>query len=283
VSVTITQFDKDLVAKKALEIRINSLNMIHAAKSGHPGGSLSIADILAVLYFGGHLRYDTAKPDWQDRDILLVSKGHCSPALYSALGLAGFYPIQDTLSFRKLGSAFQGHIDRTRVRGVEMSTGSLGHGLSNALGFALAAKLDKNPKKIFAILSDGELQEGQSWEAIMASAHYKANNLIAILDRNRIQLDGWTESTMSLEPIADKFRAFNWNLIEINGHSLGEIHQALNQAYDLQSRSTQPTLILAQTVKGKGVSFMEDNVKWHGTAPGDADLEKALAELTEAK
>ena len=272
------QMDLSLIQEKAKEIRINSLKMIHAAASGHPGGSLSIADILSVLYFGGHMKYDPKNAEYKDRDVLVVSKGHSSPAVYSALALAGFFEIEKTLTFRQLGSPFQGHIDRTRVPGVEMSTGSLGHGLSNALGFALAAKLDKTPRKVFAILSDGELQEGQSWEAMMAAAHFKASNLIAFVDRNRIQLDGWTEETMGLNPLADKFKAFNWEVIEIDGHNPEEIDNALNQAYKLRD-GEKPIMILANTVKGKGVSFMEDQVSWHGVAPKDEDLEKALVEL----
>lgn len=267
--------NKELVEKKAQEIRSNSLKMIHAAASGHPGGSLSISDILATLYFGGHLRHDPQNPEDPNRDILVVSKGHSSPAVYSALALAGFFPIEDTLSFRSLGSNFQGHIDRMRVPGVEMSTGSLGHGLSNALGLALAAKLDKTDRKVFAILSDGELQEGSTWEALMAAAHFKTNNLTCIVDRNRIQLDGWTEKTMGLDPLADKFRAFNWEVVEINGHDLVQVDIALAKA----AKQEKPLLILAQTVKGKGVSFMEDEVGWHGVAPKDEDLEKALQEL----
>lgn len=272
------QFNKEAVTKNARLIRENSLRIIHAAKSGHPGGSLSIADILATLYFGGHLRYDPRNPKDPNRDILVVSKGHSSPAVYSCLGLAGFFPVEDTISFRRYGSPYQGHIDSSRVAGVEMSTGSLGHGLSNALGFALAAKLDKNPKKIFALLSDGELQEGSNWEAAMACAHYQASNLVAIVDRNRIQLDGWTEKTMALHPIAEKFHAFNWEVIEIDGHNVDEINTALNRAQALRS-GDKPICILAQTVKGKGVSFMEDQVGWHGVAPKDDDLKKALEEL----
>lgn len=294
--------------EKAKEIRVNSLKMIHAAASGHPGGSLSISDILAVLYFRGHLKHDPKNPELADRDYLVVSKGHSSPAVYSALGVAGFFPIEDTISFRQLGSNFQGHIDRMRVPGVEMSTGSLGHGLSNALGIALGSKIDEleagvfPQRKIFCILSDGELQEGSNWEAAMACAHYRAANIIAFVDRNRIQLDGWTESTMSVDPLADKFKAFGWNVLEIDGHDHDAIDAALNQAYDLAkeeqpfnkdsklgtdkvsddavfARGGKPTMIIANTSKGKGVSFMEDQVAWHGVAPKDEDLEKALAEL----
>ncbi len=271
-------FNKELVKDKAREIRINSLKMIHAANSGHPGGSLSVADYLSVLYFGGHLKYNPTNPEDPRRDILVVSKGHASPAVYSALGLAGFFPVETTMSFRKLGSPFQGHIDRMRVPGVEMSTGSLGHGLSNALGLALAARLDGNKRKVFAVLSDGELQEGSNWEAAMACAHFKVSHLIAFVDRNRIQLDGWTESTMGLDPIADKFKAFGWEVIELNGHCVEAIDKALEQAYKLRS-GIKPILLLADTIKGKGVSFMEDEVKWHGVAPKTEDLDKALGEL----
>ncbi len=268
-----------LIADKAKAIRRNSLQMIHAAASGHPGGSLSIADILAVLYFGNHLKYNPTNPQDPNRDILIVSKGHASPAVYSALALAGFFDIEDTLSFRKLGSRFQGHIDRMRVPGVEISTGSLGHGLSNACGFALAAKLDSSARKVFAILSDGELQEGSNWEAAMSAAHYKLDNLIVFVDRNRIQLDGWTETTMSLDSISSKFQAFNWSVLEINGHDISAIDQALNQAYSTALEANKPTVIICDTIKGKGVSFMENEVKWHGVAPNTEDLNKALAEL----
>jgi len=291
-----------LINTKAKEIRINALKMTHAAASGHPGGSLSIADILATLYFGGHLKHDPKNPEWAERDILVVSKGHASPAVYSVLALAGFVPLAETLSFRQLGSKFQGHIDRMRVPGVEMSTGSLGHGLANALGCALAIKLDKGQRKVFAILSDGELQEGSNWEAAMAAAHYKVGHLVAFVDRNRIQLDGWTETTMSIDPVADKFKAFGWNVIEIDGHDVTAIDTALKQAYKLGTVPTsvqadprygtdsaepraqyyqggKPTVIIANTNKGEGVSFMQNQVKWHGVAPKTEELEKALAEL----
>lgn len=281
------KFDKDVVEDKALQIRINSLKMVHAAKSGHPGGSLSIADFFSTLYFGGHLKHDPKNPEWADRDVLVVSKGHCSPAVYSTLGLANFFDVKETMSFRQLGSPFQGHIDRMRVPGVEMSTGSLGHGLSNALGMALAARLDKNPKTIYCALSDGELQEGQNWEAFMACAHYKMDNMIAFIDRNRIQLDGWTEETMALNPLADKLKAFGWEVREIDGHKAEEIDKAINEAKKLRAeseagkREAKPFMILADTVKGYGVSFMADEVAWHGVAPKDEDLQKALAELGE--
>ncbi len=279
-------FDKSLVEEKALQIRINSLKLVHAAKSGHPGGSLSIADYFATLYFGGHLKHDPKNPEWKDRDYLVISKGHCSPATYSTLAYAGYFPVEDTMSFRQLGSPFQGHIDRMRVPGVEMSTGSLGHGLSNALGIALAAKLDKHPRTVYVAISDGELQEGQNWEAVMACAHYKMDNIIAFVDRNRIQLDGWTEDTMALNPLPEKFKAFNWEVREIDGHNVEEIDAAINEAKALRKeaaegkRDPKPFMIVANTVKGMGVSFMEDQVAWHGVAPKDEDLEKALKELS---
>jgi transketolase len=277
VSSSNAKFDKELVKSMAEKIRVNSLKMIHAAKSGHPGGSLSVTDILATLYFGGHLFVDPLDPKNPKRDILVMSKGHASAALYSALALKGFFAIEDTLSFRSLGSPFQGHIDRLRVPGVEVSTGSLGHGLSNALGFALAAKLENNPKKIFVILSDGEMQEGQTWEAAMAAAHYKTSNLIGIIDRNRIQLDGFTETTMSLNPLPEKLRAFNWEVLETDGHELEDLNTAILETRN--SDSEKPKMIIAKTIKGKGVSFMEDQVSWHGVAPRDEELSKALVEL----
>jgi transketolase len=234
--------------------------------------------MLAVLYFAEHLKYDPKNPELADRDYLVVSKGHASAAVYSVLALAGFYNLEDTHTFRQLGSKFQGHIDRCRVPGVEMSTGSLGHGLSNALGMALAAKLNGTAQKTFAILSDGELQEGQNWEAIMACAHYKVANLTAIVDRNRIQLDGKTESTMALDPLDAKFKAFNWNVYEVDGHNLTELHETLTKIAE-DKTNEQPSVIIANTIKGKGVSFMEDQVSWHGVAPKDEDLAKAVEEI----
>lgn len=275
--------DFTYIKEKALAIRSNSLKMIHAAKSGHPGGSLSIADILAVLYFGSHLRFNPKNPSDAARDVLVVSKGHASPAIYSALGLAEYYDLTETISFRQLGSKFQGHIDSLKVPGVEMSTGSLGHGLSNALGFALAARLDNSDRKVFALLSDGELQEGQCWEAFMAAAHYKLNNLIVIIDRNRIQLDGWTETTMALDSLSDKLKAFNWNIAEIDGHDVEALDSTLKEAYRISKETARPFAIIANTIKGKGVSFMENEVAWHGVAPNDADLERALTELGSSK
>ncbi|MDX1918096.1 MAG: transketolase [Candidatus Caenarcaniphilales bacterium] len=262
----------------ARQIRINALKAIAQAKSGHPGGSLSAADILSVLYFGV-MRHSPSNPGWKERDRLIVSKGHISPGVYAALGLAGYFALDDFIAtFRQANSRFQGHIDHLKVPGVEVSTGSLGHGLSIANGVALGLRLDASPSRVYALLSDGELQEGQSWEAAMSAAHFKLGNLTAIVDRNRIQLDGFTEETMALEPLADKFKAFGWIVIEIDGHDISQIQAAL-----LRSQKRElidlPCLILANTVKGKGVSFMEHQVKWHGVAPKPDELVKALSEL----
>jgi transketolase len=266
------------LAITAKQLRSVALRAISSANSGHPGGSLSIADILTVLYFD-LLKHDPQNPNWSERDRLVVSKGHASPAVYAALALAGYFDKEDLINtFRKINSKFQGHIDRLKVPGVEVSTGSLGHGLSVANGIALGLRLDKSTSRVYAILSDGELQEGQSWEAIMAAAHFQLGNLTAIVDRNRIQLDGWTEKTMALEPLADKFKAFGWTVKEIDGHNLSEIKEAIEQSWRREI-TDKPYLILANTIKGKGVSFMEDQVKWHGVAPKPEELEKALFEL----
>ena len=267
------------LAELARQIRINSLKAIHQAKSGHPGGSCSAAEILAVLY-GAVLKHRPTEPGWAERDRLVISKGHASPAIYSVLALQGYYPLAEFLSgFRQLGSPYQGHIDASKVAGVEFSTGSLGHGLSAANGMALGLRLDRSPVQVYALLSDGELQEGQTWEAAMAAAHYQLGNLTAIVDRNRIQLDGFTEQTMALEPLADKFKAFGWAVTELAGHDLNALYSALQSARE-RPASAPPTLILANTIKGQGISFMADQVKWHGSAPNDEQLSAALTELS---
>ncbi len=266
------------LSQKAKEIRKLALRAICQANSGHPGGSLSVADILTVLYFD-LLKHNPQNPNWEDRDRVVISKGHASPAVYASLALAGYFEPQDFVNnFRKINSAFQGHIDRLKVAGIEASTGSLGQGLSMANGMALGLRLNKSSQKVYAILSDGELQEGQCWEAIMAAGHYKLGNLTAIIDRNRIQLDGWTENTMALEPLDKKFEAFGWTVQSIDGHNLKEIRSAIELSWQRQS-TDKPYVIIANTIKGKGVSFMEDQVRWHGTAPKAEELEKALAEL----
>lgn len=265
----------DILQQKAQRIRESSLRAIASAQSGHPGGSLSIADILAVLYFGV-MEHSPDLPS--TRDYLIVSKGHSSPAVYSALAESGYFDLQEFLSgFRKINSKYQGHIDRLKVPGVEVSTGSLGHGLSIAGGLAMGLSLDACQNHVFALLSDGELQEGQTWEAVMSAGHYQLGNLTAIVDRNRIQLDGFTEDTMGLEPLVDKWKSFGWDVSEVNGHDVAELYRVLSAS---KGRSNaKPHVIIANTIKGKGVSFMEGQVKWHGSPLNEEQLKEALSEL----
>jgi transketolase len=260
---------------KARILRKHIIKMTCAAGSGHPGGSLSAADIVAALYFH-ELRLDPSRPDWPDRDRFVLSKGHAAPVLYAALAERGFFPLEELLNLRKLGSRLQGHPDMRKVPGVEMSTGSLGQGLSAANGMALAARLDRRDYRVYVLLGDGEIQEGQIWEASMAAAHYKLDNVTAFLDHNGYQIDGPVREVMSPEPVAAKWRAFGWHVIEIDGHNLSEILSALAEAKTVRGR---PTMIVAETVKGRGVSFMEGQVDWHGVAPKPAERDRALAEL----
>lgn len=260
---------------KAQEMRAWAMTAICLAGSGHPGGSLSAADIVAALYFH-ELRLDPSRPDWPDRDRFVLSKGHAAPVLYAALAERGFFPVEELLNLRKLGSRLQGHPDMRKVPGVEMSTGSLGQGLSAANGMALAARLDRRDYRVYVLLGDGEIQEGQIWEASMAAAHYKLDNVTAFLDHNGYQIDGPVREVMSPEPVAAKWRAFGWHVIEIDGHNLSEILSALAEAKTVRGR---PTMIVAETVKGRGVSFMEGQVDWHGVAPKPAERDRALAEL----
>lgn len=261
--------------EKARTIRRDSLIMTTGAGSGHPGGSLSCADLLSVLYFH-HLRYDPANPRWEDRDRFILSKGHACPALYSALSLAGFFPREWLRTLRKLGSPLQGHPDSLSTPGVEASTGSLGQGLSIGCGMALAGRLDRRGYRVYVLMGDGEMDEGQVWEAAMFAAHQRLDNLVAIVDRNRLQLDGFTEEIVGLEPLAEKWRAFGWNVREVDGHDLGQVAEALDEAEGVRGK---PTVLLARTVKGKGVSFMENQVKYHGTPLTGEELERALREL----
>jgi transketolase len=260
---------------KARILRRHIIQMISAAGSGHPGGSLSAADIVAALYFQ-ELRLDPARPDWPDRDRFVLSKGHAAPVLYAALAERGFFPVEELKGLRRLGSRLQGHPDMSKVPGVEMSTGSLGQGLSAANGMALAARLDGREYRVYVLLGDGEIQEGQVWEAAMAAAHYKLDNVTALLDHNGYQIDGPVREIMSPEPVADKWRAFGWHVIEIDGHSMDQILGALAEARATRGR---PTMVVAETVKGRGVSFMEGQVDWHGVAPKPAERDRALAEL----
>lgn len=264
---------------KARILRRHIIQMISAAGSGHPGGSLSAADIVAALYFQ-ELRLDPARPDWPDRDRFVLSKGHAAPVLYAALAERGFFPVEELKGLRRLGSRLQGHPDMSKVPGVEMSTGSLGQGLSAANGMALAARLDGREYRVYVLLGDGEIQEGQVWEAAMAAAHYKLDNVTALLDHNGYQIDGPVREIMSPEPVADKWRAFGWHVIEIDGHSMDQILGALAEARATRGR---PTMVVAETVKGRGVSFMEGQVDWHGVAPKPAERDRALAELGSGK
>jgi len=257
------------------EMRVDIIRMIEAAGSGHPGGSLSVIDILTVLYWK-FLKHDPKKPDWDGRDRLILSKGHACPALYAVMAKRGYFPHEELLTLRKLDSPLQGHPDRLRLPGIEFSTGSLGQGLSVGLGMAIAAKMDKKNWKTYVILGDGELQEGQNWEAYMAAPKFKLDNLIMILDHNNGQIDGPVDQIMPVESLADKFRAFNWDVQLIDGHDLAAIEKALVAA---NNGGGKPQAIIAKTIKGKGVSFMENNIAWHGSAPKKDDADKAVKEI----
>jgi transketolase len=259
----------------ALAIRRDIVRMLYAAGSGHPGGSLSVTDVMTALVFH-ELRLDPQRPDWPDRDRLLLSKGHAAPALYAALAERGFLPREELLTLRRLGSRLQGHADRTTLPMVEAATGCLGQGVGIAVGMALDARLSGRAHRVYVVLGDGECQEGSTWEALMAAGHYRLSNFVAILDRNGLETDGSTEAIMGIEPIAEKFRAFRFHTLEINGHSFREILDAFAEA---RTFADGPTAIVARTVKGRGVSFMEGQHAWHGKAPPKAEAERALREL----
>ena len=268
--------------KIASKLRIEILKMIHRAKSGHPGGSLSVIDVLTCLYFARNsrgeafLKYQAQNPNFSERDYLILSKGHCSPALYAVLGEAGFFPKSEWENFRQISSLLQGHPVR-KVPGVEMTTGSLGQGLSVACGLAA----NKRDKKVYAILGDGELEEGQIWEAIMSAAQFKLNNLIAIVDRNHLQIDGETKAVMNSSPLEEKITSFNWRVYRIrDGHDHDEIIEKLEKVDRDREKTDKPALIIAETIKGKGVSFMEGKASWHGNPPSDQELEMAIGELS---
>ena len=256
-------------------IRKDIVSMICKSKSGHPGGSLSAVEILTALYFD-QMNIDPTNPKMEDRDRFVLSKGHAAPALYATLAERGYFPKEELNNLRKLGSMLQGHPDMKKIPGVEMSTGSLGQGFSVACGMAMAAKLDNAPWNVYALLGDGEVQEGIIWEAAMSAAHYKLDNMIAFLDYNGLQIDGAVESVMNINPIEDKFKTFGWNVITIDGHDFDQIFAALDMAKDTVDK---PTMIIAKTIKGKGVSFMENQASWHGSAPSEEQLEQALSEL----
>ena len=256
-------------------IRRHVVTMIHNAGSGHPGGSLSATDIMVALYFGV-MNHRSEEPRWPDRDRFVLSKGHAAPALYACLAEAGYFPVDELGTLRQIGSRLQGHPDMTKTPGVEASTGSEGQGLSMGLGMALAGKLDRKSYNIYVMIGDGENDCGQVWEAAMAASFFKMDNLIAILDRNKLQLDGPTDKIMSIEPLADKWKAFGWEVIEIGGHDFKELHNAFEKAKQTKGR---PSIIIAHTIKGKGVSFMEGAVGFHGKAPDKDQLKQALEEL----
>lgn len=269
--------DIEVLKQSAKNVRRNIIKMVHAAKSGHPGGSLSGADILTVLYekcLNIPVQWDKSE-NYVNRDRFILSKGHASPLLYSILAQHGMFKEEELLTFRKIGSKLQGHPSRGYVPGVEASTGSLGQGLSLGCGIAMGLKLDKNPAQVVVYMGDGELQEGSCWEAFMQGAHRNLNNLIAIIDRNKLQIDGCTENVMSLGNVAEKIKSFGWETLEINGHDYNEIYEAVEKA----KNSAKPFAIVANTIKGKGVSFMENQAGWHGKAPNDEQLAQALEEL----
>ena len=264
----------DSLKNAALQMRRDILETIAEAGSGHPGGSLSAVELLASLYYK-ELRHDPSNPDWPDRDKFILSKAHACPVLYVVLAHCGYFPKEELRTFRKINSRLQGHA-HTMTPGVEMSGGSLGQGLSFGVGSAMAAKIDGRSSRVFVMLGDGECDEGQVWEAAMSASHYRLDNLVAIVDRNGIQNDRWTSEVVNLEPLADKWSSFGWHAIEIDGHSFPESLDALERARSVKDK---PSVIIAATVKGKGVSFMENNPDFHGKAPSAEQLEQALAEL----
>lgn len=258
----------------AAQCRESALTMVRHARSGHLGGSLSVMDILTVLYFE-RMRVDPDRPDDPDRDRCVLSKGHCTPAMYSVLAKRGFFPAERLRTFRRIDSELSGHVEMTKIPGVDMSAGSLGQGLSAALGMALAARIDGRGYHVYCICGDGEIQEGQIWEAAQMASHYRASNLTAIVDDNRIQLDGFSDRVAGRSKTADKFRAFGWNAIEVDGHDIAGLDAAIGMAL---AHRTAPTAIIADTVKGRGVSFMQNDPRWHGGLPSEAQFDDALAQ-----
>ena len=263
--------------KKAYQLRREIIKMIYKARSGHPGGSLSIAEIMTVLYFHV-LRLDPKYPDWPDRDRFILSKGHACPAWYACLAMRGFFDMEVLDHLREIDSPLQGHPDMRKTPGVDITTGSLGNGLSLGAGMAQAGKLDKKNYYVFVLLGDGEINEGIVWEAAMYARKYRLNNLIAILDYNRLQLDGCTDVVMPLEPLVDKWKSFGWNVPEVDGHNIRQILDAIQR---VKNHKDSPSIIIAQTIKGKGVSFMENDPDWHGKVPNDQEYYQAIKELEE--
>ena len=270
--------DYQSLSSLCTQVRGDILNMTHKAGSGHPGGSLSAVELLVGLYFSGEMAVDASHPDWEERDRFILSKGHVAPVLYSVLARKGFFPVEELWTLRKLDSILQGHPHMGHTPGLDCSSGSLGQGLSIANGLALAARRTGRTYRTYCLLGDGELQEGQVWEAAMTAAHFALDTVCAIVDDNGVQLDGPTCEVMNVAPLADKFRAFGWQVLSVDGHSLDALAEAFRQAAATRGR---PTVLLARTVKGKGVSFMEGQPAWHGKAPNDQELAAALAELAE--
>mgnify|MGYP003405419962 FL=1 len=264
--------------KQANEIRKGILNAVFSAKSGHPGGSLSAADMMTYLYFE-EMNIDPKQPQMEERDRFVLSKGHCAPGLYSTLANRGFFPVEDLKTLRHIGSYLQGHPDMKHIPGVDMSSGSLGQGLSAAVGMALAGKMDHKNYRVYAMVGDGEIQEGQIWEAAMFAGHRKLDNLVVILDNNGLQIDGCIDDICSPNPIDKKFEAFQFHVISISGNDFDEIEKALKEAREVKGK---PCAIIMKTQKGQGVSFMENNAGWHGKAPNEEEFKQAMAELEKA-
>ena len=271
--------EKKQLQLTACKVRMGVIESTHGAKAGHPGGSLSAAEVFTYLYFK-EMNIDPKNPKWEERDRFVLSKGHTTPGLYSTLAERGFFPVEDLPTFRHIDSYLQGHPNMNTVPGVDMSTGSLGQGISTAVGMAIAAKHTGKQNRVYTLLGDGEIQEGQVWEACMFAAHYKLDNLVVIVDNNGLQIDGNIADVMSPYPIVDKLLAFGFHTVAIDGHDFDAIEKALDEAKTVKG---QPCAIVMSTIKGKGVSFMENNAGWHGKAPNDAEFEQAMAELNAAE
>ena len=271
-----TEKDVERLEEQAVQLRRDIVEMIHAAKAGHPGGSLSAVDMITALYFHV-MRIDPQNPRWEDRDRFVLSKGHACPALYAALARRGFFDPKHLTTLRQYHSILQGHPDMNKTPGIDISSGSLGNGLAIGVGMAMSGWLHHQDYMTYVMLGDGEVQEGMVWEAAMAAHHHDLGNLVAIVDCNGVQINGWVNEIMTVEPLADKWRAFGWNVVEVNGHNMKDLLTALHTAKTMR----HPTVILMRTVKGRGVSFMEDDCKWHGNSPSDEELVQAILEIGE--
>ena len=271
-----TEKDVERLEEQAVQLRRDIVEMIHAAKAGHPGGSLSAVDMITALYFHV-MRIDPQNPRWEDRDRFVLSKGHACPALYAALARRGFFDPKHLTTLRQYHSILQGHPDMNKTPGIDISSGSLGNGLAIGVGMAMSGRLHHQDYMTYVMLGDGEVQEGMVWEAAMAAHHHDLGNLVAIVDCNGVQINGWVNEIMTVEPLADKWRAFGWNVVEVNGHNMKDLLTVLHTAKTMR----HPTVILMRTVKGRGVSFMEDDCKWHGNSPSDEELVQAILEMGE--